>query len=656
MPLVAAHRISMHYGGPLLLEDVTVKVEPGERIGLIGRNGSGKTTLLKLLGGALEPSDGRVVLPRGTTIAYQAQELEFEPGATIFDEMRRIFHRETRREARLREVEASLSEGLPGPERTRLLREYSRLQEEQAQGRVYDVDQSIARCLSHLGLGESTWEKPIETFSGGERNVIGLARVLLSHPDLMLLDEPSNHLDMEGVEWFIDFLRRARAAILMVSHNRHLLDATMRRIWELEGRRVTAWTGNYSDFQRQKAEAVALQERRYKTQQRLIRRIEFQARRLMDMANAYDDPGQAKRAKAMLRRLERMDKVDRPAPPGATFRAALGGAGRHGRIALSVHDFSHAFGDRLLFDHAELEVEYGERLCLVGPNGSGKTTLVRRILDEGSWENPTLRLGKSVRVAEYRQLHDILDADATLLDDTVQATGLREKEAAALLHRFHFAREDLDRPVHTLSGGEKSRLQLARLAQAKVNFLILDEPTNHLDIPSCEVLEEMLQEFDGTLVVISHDRYFLDKLVDRVVEVKDRGLVSWPMTFAAWWAEQVRGRSTRRGALEDREGAGRDKAAARDAHEARLAERRTRNRQAGRLRRLEREIEALEGHKATLTAAMEAVWARGGGDADEARRAAEMGCQLEVLEASLRDHLRRWTSAAEAAEAEGNPG
>ena len=231
MPLVTASRISMHYGGPLLLADVSLKVEPGDRIGLIGRNGSGKTTLLKLLGGRLDPTDGAVVQARSMRTAYQAQELEFRPGTTVIDEMRSVFRSEAANEAELRSLEVRLAEATDPEVRARLLREYERRQHEQEASGVYDIDRRIVSVLSSLGLPEAAWEKPIDGFSGGERNVIGLARVLLSSPDLMLLDEPSNHLDMEGVEWFIDFLRRSKAAFLMVSHNRHLLDATVRTVW-----------------------------------------------------------------------------------------------------------------------------------------------------------------------------------------------------------------------------------------------------------------------------------------------------------------------------------------------------------------------------------------------------------------------------------------
>ena len=309
------------------------------------------------------------------------------------------------------------------------------------------------------------------------------------------------------------------------------------------------------------------------------------------MAAAYDDPGQAKRAKAMLKRVEQMDKVEQPKEDKRMFHASLKGAERHGRIALHIRDFSFAYGERVLFDHANLEIEQGERVCLVGSNGSGKSTLFRRILDEGSWENPVLRLGKSVKAGEYRQLHDVLDPKASLLEWTMQATGLLRSPAASLLHRFLFTRDDLDRAIGTLSGGEKSRVQLARLVHEQVNLLMLDEPTNHLDIPSCETLEEMLEDYDGTLLVISHDRYFLDRLIDRVVEVRDRGLLDHRKSFARWYAERAARRTT---ALVDRRAAKSEKTDARQAFEDRKEKSRELQRLKNRLSKLEERIGRLE--------------------------------------------------------------
>jgi len=640
MAVLTASNLAFSFGGDPLLEGIDLKIEPGARIGIIGRNGSGKSTLLNLFAGRHDPNRGSVRLAPGTSLSFQTQELDAPADRTVLDEMQAVFASDREREARLRELEDLIASD---SDRERWLKEYDRLNHEQEARGFFDIDRRIETTLQNLGLDEKTWTRCIGEFSGGERNIIGLARVLLAEPDLMLLDEPSNHLDMDGVEWFIDFLRRSKAAVVMVSHNRHVLDAVCREIWELERRKIVSWTGNYSDFQRQKAEALALQERQFKTQQRLIKRIEFQARRLRDMAKAYDDPGQAKRAKAMMRRVEQMDKVDKPKLDTRNFAASLSGAPRHGRIALTIKDFHCAFGDRVLFDGAELEIEQGERVCLVGNNGSGKTTLFRRILDEGSWENPVLRLGKSVKAAEYRQLHDVLDAKSSLIDWVMRVTGLTRSPAASLLHRFMFHRDDLERPIGTLSGGEKSRVQLARLVHEQVNFLMLDEPTNHLDIPSCEQLEEMLEEYEGTLLVISHDRYFLDRIIQRVVEVRDKKLVDHQQTFARWYAERIARRQT---ALVDRRGAKEGKVDARQA----FADRKEKTREIRRLKngiaKLEKGIATLETRRDELRVLLETAYS----DDASPQRAEELNRELHAVRKEFETAYADWEKLSTALE------
>jgi len=623
----------MHYTGPDLLQGISVKVERGDRIGLIGPNGSGKSTLLRILAGLLAPTAGEVVVGPGARLAYQAQELDYVPGASVREDLRAVFADVHRREARLREIEQLL---VMTPEDRALLREYERLQREQEAARAFDADRRVERMLDSLGLPEQAWNQPVGTFSGGERNIIGLARVLLAEPDVMLLDEPSNHLDMDGIEWFTDELAKNPAAVVMVSHNRHLLDRGVKTIWEIENRKITEWTGNYTAYRKLKEDARALQERRYKVQQREIERIEFQARRLTDMANAYDDPAQARRAKAMRRRIERMEKVEAPDSTDRRFRARLKAGERHGRIALTVKDFRFAHGDRVLFDGADLEIEYGERVCLVGPNGSGKTTLLRKVLEEGSWENPGLRLGKSVKVGEYRQLHDALNPKATLTEWVMAETGLTLSPAQGLLHRFLFTRDDLDRPISTLSGGEKSRLQLARLVHAQVNFLILDEPTNHLDLDACEQLEEMLMEFDGTLLVVSHDRYFLDRLVGRVVEVSHRKLVDHRCTFKEWW--ERRGAKRRREALEGRERERSDKESAQAAYDERKEQQREVERLRARVEKLEERIAALEGRQQELKERLEELYTKG----DRPWEAEEAAKDFESVRTELSSLYAEW--------------
>lgn len=654
MALLSLDDVAFRYeGGPLLLDGVRLDIEPGRKIGVIGQNGTGKSTLLKLLSRDLEPTSGRVHRQRGLKVAYQEQELVRSADTTVRDEMLRVFSEQQSRTRRIRNIEERLALPMEADEQERLLTTLDRLHEAQRATGGYTVDQRIASVLSGLGLPESAWDQPIGQFSGGEKNVIGLARVLLAEPDVILLDEPSNHLDLDGLEWFIRWLRQSDQTVVMVSHNRHLLDVTVSEIWEVSGNGVTRWAGNFTDWQQQKADALALQERQYKNQQRLIRRLEFQARRLRDMARAYDDPGQAKRAKAMLRRIEQLDIVERPDDGEQRFHARLESGPRHGELALRVKGFDCSIGDRILFDRAELEINAGDRVALVGPNGCGKTTLFRHILEEGSWENPTLRTGKSVRIGDYNQIHqEVMDPSTTLVDWLQDRTGLLYQAATELLHRFLFTREDLDRNVSTLSGGEKSRLQLARLVHEQANLLMLDEPTNHLDIQACEQLEQMLEEYTGTLLVISHDRYFLDRIVDTVVEVRARRLVRHQGSFQEWFdRRQADAAVQRAGALalhSQKEAAKKtvDKASRIKERERKKAAEREQRRLKNRVQKLEQQIEAAETRRTQLEAQLEEAYSAGG----DATRGPALSEELRALAEQIQKLYAEWEEAAARAE------
>ena len=650
MALISIDDGSFRYeGGPLLMDNVRLDIERGRKIGVIGQNGTGKSTLLKLIAGDLEATGGQVHRQRALKIAYQEQELIREKDVTVRDEMLRVFEAHRSREQRIRDIENQLAAGADADEQARLLAKLDRLHDEQRISGGYTVEQRIASVLSGLGLPESAWDQPIGSFSGGEKNIIGLARVLLAEPDVILLDEPSNHLDLDGLEWFVRWLRQSEATVIMVSHNRHLLDVTVSEIWEVGNGGVDAWAGNFTDWQQQKADALALQERQWKNQQRIIRRLEFQARRLRDMARAYDDPGQAKRAKAMLKRIEQMDKVERPNDGDQRFHARLSTERRHGEIALVIKGFDCTLGERVLFDKATLEITAGNRVALVGPNGSGKTTLFRHILEHGSWENPVLRIGKSVKIGDYNQIHqEVMDPKASLVDWLADRTGLKYQPTTELLHRFLFTREDLDRQVATLSGGEKSRLQLARLVHEQANLLMLDEPTNHLDIQACEQLEQMLEEYAGTLLVISHDRYFLDRIVNTVVEVKDRRLVQHRGNFQEWWEHHYALAAERRsGALalhSQKEAAGRsaDKRSRIDERERKKTAERELRRIKNRVQKIEKQIQDAEDKKGSLESELERAYSNSG---DPSRTTALAG-DLKKVVAEIESLYAEWEDAA----------
>lgn len=392
--------------------------------------------------------------------------------------------------------------------------------------------------LSGLGVAERLWEAPMETLSGGERNIIALAQILVGEYDVILLDEPGNHLDFSGLEWLENYLSDSAMTFLVVSHNRYLLDRVCNRIWELERGRLEQFTGNYSDYRSEKLTRKLKQESAFQRQQLQIARLEFQIQRLKSWGAIHDNPGLSKRAKAFERRIEKMEKVERPTEKRKiSFR--LGSEGPKGTIALQAREYFKEFEDGFrILDRVNFLVTQGERVAFVGNNGTGKSSLIKDVVSDGHWDNPRLRVGKSVRIGYFSQLVENLNSRATLLDEAQRLTGLSPGSASELMHRFLFTRDDLEKTIGVLSGGEKARLQLAALIVSGADMLLLDEPTNHLDVDSREAVEDALEDFPGTLVMISHDRYFLDKLAERVLYFRPPSVLPFDGNFSEFWEKR----------------------------------------------------------------------------------------------------------------------
>ena len=397
------------------------------------------------------------------------------------------------------------------------------------------VDEAGA-MLASMGL-EGKDGQQVRSLSGGEQNVLSLTRALLSKPDLLLLDEPGNHLDFHGMAWLEDFLLRFRGAVLVVSHNRYLLDRVASGILELEHGRVTRYEGNYSAYRAQRLRNLLSQQSDYVANQKRLARLEELVRRFEQIARANSDPAWGRRLRARRSQLERERRqaVEKPELDTSAIRTHFESAPTRANIAVQVRGYTRGYGGDLLFDDAGMEVNGGETVALVGANGSGKSTLLRDIVERGEWDSEDIRVGPSMKIGYSAQQQETLDDAQTVVQQLREVAPMSNQAAYALLSALLFDREDMDKMAGDLSGGERNRLQIARLMAMKPNLLILDEPTNHMDIPSQEAVEEALEDFQGTLLIVSHDRYFLDKLAERVVEIRDRKMLSHPGGFSEFW-------------------------------------------------------------------------------------------------------------------------
>ena len=549
MLLASLENVAKEYGAQTVLANVTFKVSTGQKLGLIGPNGSGKTTIARILLGHEPPSQGAAVIAKGVRTGYVPQYVEYDADQVVLD---CVLTEHNRLAAALREREEHLATA-GEVEMDRAMRAYERAR--QAYDRLGgDLFSQRARAmLDALGLAGRADQK-IGSLSGGEQNVLAMTRALMAEPDLLVLDEPANHLDYVGVAWLEGFLSRFKGAVVIISHNRYLLDRVVDGILELQDGRVRYYDGGYSTYRATRLRELLAQQAAYAANQKRLAQLEALVKKFEQIARVNSSPKWGKRLRARRSQLarERSQEVARPTLGASSFRAEFACEPTRANIALQIRGYSKAFGHLRLFEQVDLDVACGERVALVGANGCGKTTLLRDIVEHGSWENAALRIGPSLRLGYCAQHQEVLRGDRTIFDEVLAAGPVNRKEASALLARFLFRPDDFQKRVAELSGGERNRVQLARLMVLKPNFLILDEPTNHLDIPAREAVEEAVGEFDGTILVVSHDRYFLDRIVDRVIEVRDRQLVCYPGNFTDFWLARKRAETASTGRVTKR--------------------------------------------------------------------------------------------------------
>ncbi len=545
--MIALHldNVSVTYIAVPIFTGLSWEIHDDRCVGLVGPNGAGKSTLLRLMAGQLTSDSGYLKRKSGLTVGYLRQEPDFAGGRTVWEEaltasapLAAVNTQLDTCEKRLADPavygdEAKLAAVLT--EQEKLLARYAELGGPAYEGKVRSV-------LARLGFGdEASLSLSTDVLSGGQKKLLGMAKLLVVEPDLLLLDEPDNHLDLAGKAFLEELIRGYKGGVVIVSHDRYLLDVVADEIADLEDGRIAVYPGNYSEFAFEKQMRLLRQQQMFQIQQREISRLEEASKRLLIWGRTYDNEKLIKRGKAIQTRIDRIERIDKPVLERRRMGLELAGW-RGSNKVLEIRDLDKVFPpsdgmeEKIVLAGLDLLVWHGERVGLVGPNGAGKSVLFRLLLGQDEPTSGEIVIGPSVRTGYYAQEHETLDYKQTLLESVRRAAPFSESTAVSFLTKFLFTYEQIRSKVATLSGGERSRLQMALLTLTGANFLLLDEPTNNLDIAAAEVLEESLSDFEGTVFVISHDRYFLDRVVSRIVELDEGSLTDYPGNYSDYQA------------------------------------------------------------------------------------------------------------------------
>ncbi|MBE7127505.1 ribosomal protection-like ABC-F family protein [Bacillus mycoides] len=536
MTICSVNNVKKSFGGNIIFENISLEIKNGERIGLVGRNGSGKTTIFQLLTGIEGLDAGAIHVKKGTRIGHVAQIPKFNNEMNVYDVLSSAFKKEKELEIEMHALEKNMAEEQESSALQKLMERYGVIQERYAFLGGYEIEANIMKVANGLQVTE-LFPRSFMELSGGEQTKVSLAYMLLQKPDLLLLDEPTNHLDLFAVEWLEQFLKEYTGTVMVISHDRYFLDEVVTKIFDLEDGEIHVYHTNYSQFVEEKEERLLQEFQAYQEQQKKIKKMKEAIKRLREWANQANPPNEGlhKRARNMERALERIEKLKRPILDRKQMGLQFEGQERSGKDVVVMKEVSKGFDERSLFEKVNLHIRFQERAAIVGRNGTGKTTLLKLLLKEMQQDAGEIRIGSSVKIG-YLSQHAYGNMKNNVLEAFRDCVAVTEGEARHILARFLFYGPAVFKKVTQLSGGEKMRLRLAQLMYQDVNFLILDEPTNHLDIESREVLEEALEQYNGTILAVSHDRYFLNKLFEKTYWIDEHKLFEFAGNYA--WARQ----------------------------------------------------------------------------------------------------------------------
>ncbi|MBI5352788.1 MAG: ABC-F family ATP-binding cassette domain-containing protein [Chloroflexi bacterium] len=534
--------VTQYFGGQLVFSKLSWEIYHDARTGLVGPNGVGKSTILKFLAGVDEPKEGGVFITRGIRIGYLPQEPEFDLARTVMEEALDASPTLAALEREMERLNAQMADPtVYNDERKlqRVLDAHARAVSDFEEKGGLNFDNRVRATLRGLGFDDASLNLKLSALSGGQKKLVGLAKLLIEQPELLLLDEPDNHLDLNGKAFLEKLIADYPGAVVIVSHDRYLLDIVAEEIVELEDGVLTHYVGNYSEYAFEKKQRLLKQQQMFEIQQHEIQRLEFSIRRLMGWGAGQNEKF-VRRARSMQKRLDKLDRIDKPRLNRKGMGLSLAANRRGSNKVLEIKDLHKSFDGDEVLRGADLLVWHRERVGLIGPNGAGKTVLFRCILGTETLDAGELLVGPSTTTAYYAQEHQTLNYDATLGEELRKMRPMVDRELYGLLGRFLFTPEDAKKKIAQLSGGEKARVQVAKLMMQGANFLLLDEPTNNLDIRSSEILESALDDYDGTVLVISHDRYFLDNVADRIVELENGVLTEYLGNYTYYVEEKAR--------------------------------------------------------------------------------------------------------------------